>query len=377
MSNFYGDFNQKIDYVLKITRPGFHYVVLSSPYPPGPSSSAHQRSAVYVGVLNKDDLTEWYSFAINGAEKPYERNRGRTGLDDDGIPVVAPINTKRLSNSSSCAAVDSTIYCIGGTSSDLYASRLYYRKVRRWDTNSVSPGEQSQPWVRSTPMKVARCLAEAVALNGKIYVMGGVNNDEGGPEPWAEVFDPQSGKWVSLDPPSPKPTSSGLFSATLPAYDKLLLGSCHDDFLYLYHTLSNHWEKLHHEMDFRPWHKRPVVVGTRLLWFQYGNLYAYDLFDKWNFSTSIRGLERVVPLETFDPDSGDQPVLLHIAGNNFCLLCLEYVNTKRRLVLLHFIKFCVSDFVVRGSKIRFDASVETSQAYFIQMPQMNLDAVVL
>lgn len=48
-------------------------------------------------------------------------------------------------------------------------------------------------------MKVARCLAEAVALNGKIYVMGGVNNDEGGPEPWAEVFDPQSGKWVSLD----------------------------------------------------------------------------------------------------------------------------------------------------------------------------------
>ncbi|KAG5516283.1 hypothetical protein RHGRI_037103 [Rhododendron griersonianum] len=189
-------------------RPGFHYVVLSSPYPPGPSSSAHQRSAVYVGVLNKDDLTEWYSFAINGAEKPYEQNRGRTGLDDDGIPVVAPINTKRLSNSSSCAAVDSTIYCIGGTSSDLYASRPYYLKVRRWDTNSVSPGEQSQPWVRSTPMKVARCLAEAVALNGKIYVMGGVNNDEGGPEPWAEVFDPQSSKWVSLDPPSPKPTSS-------------------------------------------------------------------------------------------------------------------------------------------------------------------------
>lgn len=104
----------------------------SSPYPPGPSSSAHQRSAVYVGVLNKDDLTDWYSFAVNGAEKPYERNRGRTGLDDDGIPVVAPINTKRLSNSSSCAAVDSTIYCIGGTSSDLYASRLYYRKVRRY-----------------------------------------------------------------------------------------------------------------------------------------------------------------------------------------------------------------------------------------------------
>ncbi|KAI8524966.1 hypothetical protein RHMOL_Rhmol13G0190600 [Rhododendron molle] len=87
---------------------------------------------------------------------------------------------------------------------------------------------------------------------------GWCQNDEGGPEPWAEVFDPQSGKWVSLDPPSPKTTSSGLFSATLPAYDKLLLGSCHDDFLYLYHALSNHWEKLHHEMVFRSWHERPM-----------------------------------------------------------------------------------------------------------------------
>ncbi|KAE9461600.1 hypothetical protein C3L33_06490, partial [Rhododendron williamsianum] len=135
--------------------------------------------------------------------------RGPTGLDDDGIPVVASIYTKRLSTSSSCAAVDSTIYCIGGTSSNLCASRLNYRKVRRWDTNSVSLGEQSQSWVRSTPMKVARCLAEAVSLNGKIYVMGGDNNDEGDPELWTEVFDPQSGKWVSLNPPSLKPTSGG------------------------------------------------------------------------------------------------------------------------------------------------------------------------
>ncbi|KAF7120594.1 hypothetical protein RHSIM_Rhsim13G0143300 [Rhododendron simsii] len=169
---------------------------MCSPYHPGPSS-AHQRFAIYIG---KEVLRA-------------------TGLDDDGISVVAPIYAKRLSTSSSCAAVDSTIYCIGGTSSDLYASWLLLDALLRL-------------W----------------GLNGKIYVMGGDNNDEGDPELWAEVFD-------------------------------------------------------------------------------------------------FGGLDIVVPLET---DSGDQ-------------LWKQFLFALPR---------------VRGGKVRFDPFVETSQAYFIQMPQMILDAVV-
>lgn len=226
-------------------------------------------------------------------------------------------------------------------------------------------------------MKVARCLVEAVPLNGKIYVMGGLNSDEGGPELWAEVFDPQLGKWVSLGPPSPKSKFGISFFVAVPSFNKLILGSCRDDFLYLYHPQSNQWEILQNGMVFRPSHVRPAVVGAMLFWFQHGILYAYDFLEEGNLSTSIRGLESVVPLETFDPNNGDQLVLLHIVGNKICLLCLEQVKKKRRLVLLHFIKFCVSNLVVQGSKVQFDASVVTSQAYFIPLPRMILNAIVV
>lgn len=79
---------------------------------------------------------------------------------------------------------------------------LFSRKVFYFDANNKEEG-----WKRGPDMLVARDFnGKALPLDGKIYVLGGLDGiHEGGRsvmasplEPWGEVFDPVKNKWKPL-----------------------------------------------------------------------------------------------------------------------------------------------------------------------------------
>lgn len=80
-----------------------------------------------------------------------------------------------------------------------------------------------------------------------------------------------------------------------------------------------------------PYHLQPVAVGTGLFWFYEGTLHVYDFAGQWSHSSPIKDLDKVVPpaILTWRFDGLLHPVLLHVAGNVFCLLCLEYLPVKQ------------------------------------------------
>ncbi|KAI8528413.1 hypothetical protein RHMOL_Rhmol12G0147300 [Rhododendron molle] len=221
------------------------------------------------------------------------RKRKR-GIGGRSLPLLTALNPKTKSLFTGFDVVDSIMYSIGGHSPGMDTALEVYREVCSWDTSCV----EEESWETSPSMGGARSIPQVVTLNGMIYVMGGISSEDDGPHPLAEVFDPKSGSWSSLNQPCPKPSFG---------------------------------------TDPFPWlclapirYERPVVAGTTLFWFQYGMLHAYDLLGKWNYSAPIRGLEDVVPLEVFKPDSGcssSQLLCLADNSNDFCLVCCEYSNT--------------------------------------------------
>lgn len=76
----------------------------------------------------------------------------------------------------------------------------------------------------------------------------------------------------------------------------------------------------------------PSTRGSRyrLFWFYEGTLHVYDFAGQWSHSSPIKDLDKVVPpaILTWRFDGLLHPVLLHVAGNVFCLLCLEYLPVK-------------------------------------------------
>ncbi|KAG5522324.1 hypothetical protein RHGRI_034490 [Rhododendron griersonianum] len=349
--------------------------------PSSPQSSLPPtEKSVYVRAINSDFDNEWYSFPLNGPPDIPDENRKR-GIGyrkrkrgGRSLPRLTPLNPKTNSLYSSFAVVDSTIYSIGGNPPGLDTAWEVYREVYSWDTSRIE-----ESWERSPSMIGARSIPEVVTLNGMIYVMGGLSSENDGPHPWAEVFDPESGFWSSLNQPCSKPSIGGTFSAALPSTNQVLVGSARDECICLYDVGSKNWEHLHHEIVFPPSLDACLVAaGTTLFWFQDGMLHAYDLLGKWNYSAPIRGLEDVVPLEVFEPDSDcSSSQLLCLTDNDFCLVCCEYSNTKKHRDLLHCIRISISPVIVRGGKAHFDAVVVTSQAYFFKMPQAIRDAVLM
>lgn len=122
----------------------------------------------------------------------------------------------------------------------------------------------------------------------------------------------------------------------------------------------------------------PSTRGSRyrLFWFYEGTLHVYDFAGQWSHSSPIKDLDKVVPpaILTWRFDGLLHPVLLHVAGNVFCLLCLEYLPVKQ-YHLLHCIKLRVSDIVDEGGKlVPFHAAVMSSENYAIETPVRIIDA---
>ncbi|HNT33550.1 MAG TPA: kelch repeat-containing protein [bacterium] len=86
--------------------------------------------------------------------------------------------------------IGSRIYVMGGVYRDEFRGDVFLSSCEVFDTNTGT-------WECLPDMNEARAAFRAVALNGKIYVMGGCNNLSEDLSS-CEVFDPATGSWTML-----------------------------------------------------------------------------------------------------------------------------------------------------------------------------------
>jgi N-acetylneuraminic acid mutarotase len=104
----------------------------------------------------------------------------------------------------SAAAVNGKIYAIGGLNG-VVGSVVYLNTVEMYDPSSNA-------WSAAPPMPTARNGVAVVAVNGKIYALGGSNASIGSTN-IVEVYDPSANTWNAV---APMPTArTGLAAATL------------------------------------------------------------------------------------------------------------------------------------------------------------------
>ncbi|KAI8540472.1 hypothetical protein RHMOL_Rhmol09G0266500 [Rhododendron molle] len=369
-------------------------------------SSQGEDYSVYVRLVNKKDQLEWYKFSVfNRAADGDGRKRGLKGFGDY-LPEPTPLKGKKISRFSRCVAVGSTIYCIGGR-------KISSSSGRSVVDNSVFCLNTSRPehqlfWVQAPSMLCPRSKPDTVVVNGKIFVMGGTTEDC--TEPWAEVFDPESGSWNPLPPPpfrkSPSdfnlfcaalfdsdlvlvrckegdcvssapykpPSNTNLFyAAALHDSDLISVGSQGDDYLfYTYNVHTKVWDTHHGKLENIPFPVQPISVGSTLFWFHNSELHAYDIIEKWHCSGPVKCLdENTVLLDHVEQISGIKPVLLHLGGDQFCWIYFE--KTGYYLTLLHYVQFRLSS----SPGARLTAFAESCQSYLINSPSLLLDAVLI
>ncbi len=107
----------------------------------------------------------------------------------------APMSTARDLSGTNGVVVDGKMYVIGGNagSSSGFGSCT--------DANEAYDPVTDQ-WTARAPMPTARCHVAAVAVNGLIYVIGGVNTSGSIRYQLVEIYDPLTNSWTS-GPPMP------------------------------------------------------------------------------------------------------------------------------------------------------------------------------
>ena len=99
-----------------------------------------------------------------------------------------------ISNSRPPQVLNGKLYAVGGK--DEKGSKL--RSVERFDPKG-GPNGLGQ-WEHVSPMGTKRWGAGVAVLDGKLFVIGGMNGAERGALPTVEVYDPSTETWSELSP---------------------------------------------------------------------------------------------------------------------------------------------------------------------------------
>ncbi|CAA7042981.1 unnamed protein product [Microthlaspi erraticum] len=164
----------------------------SSP-PPSPPSFSSLPDDMAVNCLAR--ISRWYYPTLSTVSKMFrslvsstELYAARSHLGSTEIQLLVPIPASNLPSlpSLTTVAVGAEIYAIGGPVGRAESSSA----VRVLDC-------LSDTWRDAPSMIVARRYALSCVCDGKIYVCGGVDEEE----PWGEVFDTKTQTWGRLPDP--------------------------------------------------------------------------------------------------------------------------------------------------------------------------------
>ncbi|KAK9272865.1 hypothetical protein L1049_003243 [Liquidambar formosana] len=384
----------------------------SSSPSPSPDQPEEIEKFIWFKGYNRDKNAEWYAFDVSRNDFKFKRKKKmmtkrkkmmsrkqileegkrrrhkihcrlegspvhhHNGDEKLGMRKLSPLLVMKGCELESCVAFGTVIYSIGGDDCMLDRVGCY---------DFTCP---SNDWKNAPSMMKARCTPRAVVLDGKIYVMGGVERE--GWKPWdmffdsVEVFDPRIEKWELLpEIPSQLTTHpSKFFCAALESSKTILVGVPESNAIYVYDVMKKTWDVFPHEID-RFWvDGQPVVVGQTLYWFA-RKLYAYDLEKKIWFSGSIKGLETDYMIENWG-NTACIPRFFHLRGEEFCLIWSEnYRDTSHNLVSrchcrCHCVKLRVSkDADLKSKEYCLNAVAKSCQSYLLDHQFCIVDALLL
>lgn len=165
--------------------------VIDSPAPKGVQGRWIARAALPIPRSEMAWATEWQGklYVIGG----YGEGRVDRGYHHVYDPArdewfdAAPL--PRGANHVAVVALDGKIYALGG----------FIEQNRNPDTNAYVYDIASNQWSLIAPLPRPRGAAAAVALNGQVHLIGGASSptQERASVGWHEVYDPKTDKWTS------------------------------------------------------------------------------------------------------------------------------------------------------------------------------------
>lgn len=258
-----------------------------------------------------------------------------------------------------------TFYCLGGCfyepirENGLKGDKVISKDVRAFGFDD----DNDQEHEKVPSMKTPRLSPAVVALDGKIYVFGGVHpRDQEQLLPWAESLDTTTSAeakvWTPLASPPCDIWFRGLFAVVVDDGENIFFGSSEEDMkeneegedgsgrrdrvssgailvgstltgiCFAYHIREDKWISLPDSIPFSYDCSLPVVDGDILYWVG-GNFVAYDLRRRTTLlsGTPIQGLGNFLCYLLWNVDEWYcRPSLHHLGGDDFCLTWFDWLS---------------------------------------------------
>lgn len=285
-------------------------------------------------------------------------------------------------------ALGSRIYVLCGLVHNP-GTRSSYRFIPQTAVFSCDVAHPEEGWKRGPALNFGRKDASAVAINGRIYVFGGLAHISDWQKlPYTEVLDHALGKWISLSPPPADPfkipNGIPIGDVVFPIGDVVYMPPLVHDA----HPLPNgrilvnvDWALLSYDIEADKYSlldpyfdielsRGLAVVDNVLFCFREDNLmWGYDLGKQiWSLSP-VMGLERAafpseVVLESF---------LIYLGGGRLCMVSYPYLgrtNSSTCDFSLYSIIFRVKKGTSLDGGDLYKASIESKKTYPIQGVQV-------
>ncbi|XP_017981877.1 PREDICTED: F-box/kelch-repeat protein SKIP6 [Theobroma cacao] len=194
------------------------------------------------------------------------------------ILVPLPLIPSTSLVGSAFAALGHKIYVLGGSMADIPSSHVWSLDCR------------THTWEPAPNMHVSREFAATGVVDGKIYVIGGcVVDNWARSKNWAEVYDPETGKWNAV--PSPVEIRYKWMHASAVIDGKVYAMA--DRHGLCYEVKSGSWGTVDTDLD-NGWRGRACVIDGVLFCYDYlGKIRGYDVKEgTWK---ELKGLEEELP----------------------------------------------------------------------------------
>ncbi|XVF13991.1 hypothetical protein REPUB_Repub09cG0018100 [Reevesia pubescens] len=286
------------------------------------------------------------------------------------------------------AALGSTVYCFGGHNKITSCPVTPTREVHCFDIRDPIGIRKKVP-----SMIKPRSNPRIHTLEGKIYVLGGLGEDDTS-GPWLEMFEPHLNKWIGLssDPYVNTTPGSCYMSALLQDPKILLVFHRGQDYMHAYDIATDSWYVYGDKFDMENYLLFGKVVAIERTLYRYDfkdGIVAYDLDERkwfrgqfWRSHLELRGLLSQ-PIDSL-LECEVCPILCHIGGGKLCLLwqhrnnCGPYTDDPDSYFkCIYWIKFQVSKLIGFNGEGILNIVIESSKSFLVDGSMYLESALVM
>ncbi|KAJ4966959.1 hypothetical protein NE237_018808 [Protea cynaroides] len=226
---------------------------------------------LYLNLWINGSSFKWFAFDQTPSNPKNHRD----------LSPIPPVPSQLIGSGSAFASLGPKIYVIGGSENGLGSAPSSSVWILDFRFNR---------WEIGPKMPVGRKFATAGALNGKIYVMGGLfENSWDGSANWALVFDPVLGSWDPV--PSPFEIRNRWVRGTAMMKQKLIV--LLDGGVFVFDPCDSSWDYIPTEINLVRNGRASVVDGIVYYCDYLGKIRGFDVEEgKWK---NLEGVQKDLP----------------------------------------------------------------------------------